>query len=162
MTARPAARTPALLLGLALCAFAACRTSLPLIGNGCLREHRPRGKPVAEAAILDALVAACKQDSGPCRFKECKKAGDHHVCNSSRLITEQAAVCLAKREKLKPGIGEPKAALVYSVQYQRLLWRVDNTLYATSQLVPLGGESVVLDAVDGRVVAKTPWSRSER
>jgi hypothetical protein len=92
---------------------------------GCLMAHTRTTDLVAEPALLMAQLANCRDDSGQCMASTfCTGTADDRVCDSSQLITAEAAICIAQESGTSEGLESPRAGLVYNYKYRRIIWTV--------------------------------------
>jgi hypothetical protein len=81
---------------------------------------------------------------------------DASACDRSRLVTRDAALCIAKADGLSTGIAPWTASLVFQVKLRRIVWNVDSTT-ASSASGSSSGDSMTLDAITGAVLATGQW-----
>ena len=77
-------------------------------------------------------------------------------CDASKIMTHDAALCVARAQGFAEGIGGLQAGLFYDTHFRRIVWNVQNTL--SSQPGRAQGEAIKIDAITGEVLERTGWS----
>lgn len=126
----------------------------------CIADH-PRGdEPVADPELLDSYLANCRDDSGTCMASSpCTGTAAGRVCDASRLITEEAAGCIARAGGISEGLEGLRIQLGYNYGHRRMVWNVTNVLSRSSPDAGPGsfrqdGDAWSVDAVTGEILAK--------
>lgn len=111
-----------------LLTVANCSSAEPASSN-CQALY-PRGAdPVAAADVVAQTSAECSADTGQCQATPPCGSSAGRVCESSKFITADAAICIADAAGLEPGLQPAGAGLVYDSQARRVAWGVSNLLY---------------------------------
>lgn len=76
-------------------------------------------------------------------------------CDPSKIITHDAAVCIARAKGLAEGAYGYAAGLVYNYGYRRIIWTVQNTLQSDAN--GKGGTVMYIDATTGQVLDTSVW-----
>lgn len=79
-------------------------------------------------------------------------------CEYPRLMTHDAALCVAAVHGLKEGRGYA-ATIVYRSEHRRIAWAVNNNLEFADGTE--GGEVLTFDATTGKIFDRTHWSAAE-
>jgi hypothetical protein len=148
-----------------LLAVASC-SSVDPPSRTCQSLH-PRGPgPVAPADVVAQAFTQCSADTGECQgMPPCGNSAGR-VCDSSRFMTAEAAICIAQAAGLEPGLQPAGTGLVYDFRFRRVAWGVSNLLYDPAHPTPQdggsgtsGGHSFQIDAVSGAVLQESNWDR---
>jgi hypothetical protein len=121
--------------------------------SACISEH-PAAEPfdVGDGTDVSAGSAPPALES----FRaECRSAGGAG-CDES-FMSKEAARCIAEKERFAPGLEAWTIRLSYEASYHRLVWAVENLLEDRGA-DGYSGQSLTLDAVNGRVLGRTAWS----
>jgi hypothetical protein len=92
----------------------------------------------------------------------CTGKVDDRICDSSRLITSEAAICIALAGGISEGLDLPRAGLVYNYQYRRIIWSVTNVIFRAAPDAGRGGrreegDAWAVDAVSGEILDKDSY-----
>jgi hypothetical protein len=71
-------------------------------------------------------------------------------------MTRDAALCIARASGLAEGLHGLKAGLCYNVQYQRIIWNVQNTTIDDGNGTQ-SGDDLTIDAITGAVLNRGYW-----
>ncbi len=80
-------------------------------------------------------------------------------CDPSRVMTHDAALCVARASGLPEGIAPLKAGLHFDTRYRRIVWSVENTMHDEGNGAK-GGDSWVIDAITGAVLGRFLWGQT--
>ena len=121
----------------------------------------PDGQAPVQPSSLDEAVSEClsggnvqpETDAGaPAAPAE---AGSD--CDATKIMTHDAALCVARASGLTEGLSGLKAGLVYHVGYRRILWYVINKTRDDGN-GQQGGDEMDIDAITGAVLFRGGWS----
>jgi hypothetical protein len=132
--------------------------------SACRAAH-PRGAdPVASADVVAQTIMECGADTGECQATPPCESLLGRVCDASRFMTADAAICIAQAAGLEPGLRPAGAGLVYDARARRVAWSVSNLLYDPAHPAPAdggggdsGGQYFQIDAVSGVVLLEGAW-----
>jgi hypothetical protein len=132
--------------------------------SACLSMFPAGTTPVAPADVLAQAISDCNGDTGACTGNPPCGPISNRVCDASKLMTADAAVCFARAAGLTAGLQSPVAGLVYDFKARRVAWGVSNVLFDhPAQPDGSGGDSggqyFQIDAVGGAVLSSGQWSR---
>lgn len=120
--------------------------------SACISNHPP-GEPFdlgqveeGSPATLEAFLAQCRSAGGS-------------GCDE-RLISLEAARCIALDQQFQAGLDEWVLSLKYEVSYRRVTWGVQNVLVDDGP-ANYSGQSLIIDAVSGRVLGRTSWRATQ-
>jgi hypothetical protein len=119
--------------------------------------------PPPAPSSLDLAVSDC-QSGGSVPIEEdsglpAEAGAPGTDCDASRVMTREAALCVARASGLPEGIAPLRAGLRFDTRYGRIVWSVLNTTQDDGN----GGKSGAswdIDAVTGKVVGRFGWSQS--
>ena len=80
-------------------------------------------------------------------------------CDSSRVMTREAALCVARAAGLAEGISALQAGLHFDTEYRRIVWSVLNTTSDDGN-GRKSGEAWDIDAITGAVLFRGGWSQT--
>ena len=126
--------------------------------SACIDGH-PAGEPFDVGDVLVASPASAAPAPTPPTAEtfaaECRADAAGSGCDE-RFLSREAARCIAQGAQFRAGLDEWTIALTYHNSYHRVVWGVENLLVDDG---PDGysGESLTVDAVDGRVLGRTTW-----
>jgi hypothetical protein len=128
----------------------------------------PRGtnQVVASSDAITQAINECRGDDGECKAQAgCQGKPQDRDCNIQRLITSQAALCVAETHGLADGLTQPRTGLVYDYVYRRITWNVSNTMYDGARGArpdsgggARGGQALTIDAINALVLKTSEWS----
>jgi hypothetical protein len=132
--------------------------------SACLSMFPAGTAPVAPADVLAQAMSDCNGDTGACTGNPPCGPSSNRVCDASKLMTADAAVCFARAAGLGAGLQAPTAGLVYDFKARRIAWGVSNVLFdhpaqADGSGGDSGGQFFQIDAIDGAVLSSGQWSR---
>jgi hypothetical protein len=118
--------------------------------------------PPPTPSSLDLAVSDC-QSGGPVLFEEdsgmpAEAGAPGTDCDASRVMTREAALCVARASGLPEGIAPLQAGLHFDTEYRRIVWSVLNTTQDDGN-GRKSGESWDIDAIDGKVLGRGGWSQ---
>jgi hypothetical protein len=119
--------------------------------------------PSPPVSSLDQAVSNC-QSGGPVMIEADSgtpvAAGEPGTdCDASRVMTRDAALCIARAGGLGEGMSGLKAGLVFHGGYRRIIWSVENTTSDDGN-GSKSGESWDIDAITGAVLFRGGWSQT--
>jgi hypothetical protein len=125
---------------------------------GCLAKHPPVPESVAGREDAQAAARTCVENVR-CTHEQCRGAPDRRVCELARLLSAEAATCIARASGLEAEVQILAPELAYNIAHRRIVWNVRNLSYdrGTPGVVHEGGAMFVIDAVDGRVLDRLGW-----
>lgn len=100
------------------------------------------GAPEPTPPTVETFAAECRTDGGT----DC----------DARFISREAARCIALDEQFQAGLDEWDIALAYHHSHRRVVWGIQNVL-VDNDTDGYAGESLTVDAVNGRVLGRTSW-----
>ncbi|MEY4546375.1 MAG: hypothetical protein RL685_2570 [Pseudomonadota bacterium] len=127
--------------------------------SACIEGH-PAGVPldVGDVVVASPMSGATAPTPPTAETfaAECRADAAGTGCDESFLSLE-AARCIAQDAQFRAGLEAWTIALTYNDSYHRVVWGVENLLVDNG---PDGysGESLTVDAVNGRVLGRTTWS----
>jgi hypothetical protein len=149
-----------------LLAVASCSSADPPSAT-CQASYPPGAGPVAPADIVAQTSGDCSADTGECQGTPPCGSLAGRVCDSSKFMTADAAICIARAAGLEPGLEPGSAGLVYNVKFRRVAWGVRNLLFDPAHPAApdggsgeRGGQFFLIDAVDGAVLQAGQWVES--
>ena len=77
-------------------------------------------------------------------------------CDAHRLLTREAAICIAKGFGFAPGIAPWKAGLVFHGRWQSIVWNVHNTL-TDDGMGRRSGNTLTLNGITGALLGSSGW-----
>jgi hypothetical protein len=110
---------------------------------------------------LDQAVASCQSGGGLVGHSgsDAAIASEPGVdCDPNRIMTRDAAVCIARAEGLTEGIIGLQAGLVYNVGVRRIIWVVRNTTSSNTDGNGAHGQQLSIDAITGAVLERSEWA----
>jgi hypothetical protein len=135
--------------------------------DACQATYPPGTDPVAPADVVTQTSAHCSADTGECQAMPPCGSLAGKVCDASKFMTADAAICIARAAGLVPGLEPASAGLVYNVGFRRVAWSVMNVLYdpahparADGDGSGRGGQLFLIDAVDGVVLEAALWTET--
>lgn len=88
-------------------------------------------------------------------------SADPTACDRTRLMTRDAALCVAKADGLAAGIQPWTAAIVFHSGYLRIVWIVTATTSVGPAPGGAGGDIMTIDSITGGVLGTGQWSSVE-
>jgi hypothetical protein len=126
--------------------------------SACIEGH-PAGIPLDVGDVVVASpplgATAPTPPTAETFAAECRADAAGTGCDEG-FLSREAARCIAEDAQFRAGLEAWTIALTYHNSYHRVVWGVENLLVDNG---PDGysGESLTVDAVDGRVLGRTTW-----
>lgn len=120
--------------------------------SACISGNPP-GEPFDLGQIEDGSSTTLEGFSA-----ECRSSGGRG-CDEP-FISLEAARCIARDSQFQAGLEQWALSLKYEVSYRRVTWGVQNVLVDDGP-ANYSGESLVIDAVSGRVLGRTSWRAAQ-
>jgi hypothetical protein len=119
--------------------------------------------PPPTPSSLDWAVSTC-QSGGPVLIQEdsglpAEAGAPGTDCDASRVMTREAALCVARASGLPEGLAPLQAGLHFDTEYRRIVWSVENTTSDDGN-GRKGGEVLYLDAITGAVLGSGGWGQT--
>ena len=119
--------------------------------------------PPPTPSSLDLAVSDC-QSGGRVPIEEdsglpAEAGASGTDCDASRVMTRDAALCVARASGLPEGIAPLQAGLHFDIEYRRIVWSVENTTYDDGN-GRKGGEAWEIDAINGAVLGRLAWGQT--
>ena len=119
--------------------------------------------PPPAPSSLDLAVSDC-QSGGRVPIQEdsglpAEAGAPGSDCDASRVMTREAALCVARAAGLPEGMAAFQAGLRFDTRYRRIVWSVLNTTWDEGNGAK-GGESWDIDAITGAVLGRFGWGQT--
>jgi hypothetical protein len=119
--------------------------------RACVREHPTSDRDQARA--LARTSAECLDANQSCEsLDDC-----NDECAWKSLISQEAAVCIARADGFAEGIAQVTASLRYSERLGRPSWSLQNTVFRENGTGESGGATVTIDAATGAILERGAW-----
>jgi hypothetical protein len=124
--------------------------------QSCVAQH-PRTASLDPMQLAEA-VSQCQTEWRLCTASApCNGMDKDHLCDASRFISAEAALCIARSAGLQEGFYGPLALLTFD---NHVVWYVQNTLHDDKHGGPEGesdGEWLQVDAISGEASEIGGW-----
>ncbi len=80
-------------------------------------------------------------------------------CDASRVMTRDAAICVARASGLAEGVAAFQAGLHFDAEFRRIVWSVENTTWDNGN-GEKGGDAWEIDAITGAVLGRFGWGQT--